>query len=83
MGFLKQYNLEYCKKNKRKIHVMARSYRPHSLAKQGDNGLGSITMVVSKPGGVLPRFLYAGVPLGDREPHPSIRRISAEILTLF
>ncbi len=35
------------------------------------------------PGGVLPRFLYAGVPLGDCEPHPSIRRVSAEILTLF
>ena len=34
-------------------------------------------------GGAVSRFLYAGVPLGDLEPHPVIRRVNAEILTLF
>ncbi len=34
-------------------------------------------------GGALPRFLYAGVPFRDWTPHPSIRRVSAENLTLL
>ncbi len=41
------------------------------------------TRVLSPGGGALPRFFYTGVPLRDLEPHPSIRRSSAKILTLF
>ncbi len=29
-------------------------------------------LLYKNPGGVLPRFLYVGVPLGDREPHPMV-----------
>ena len=41
-----------------------------------------VTGVARAWGGSSP-ILYVGVPLGDRKPHPSIRRVTAKILTLF